>query len=442
MAERTGSGVEVRPNSIRIKFVLDGVTHKPTLTLNGVVMAPTAGNRAYAEKQGHKIRKAIEAGNFSWLDFFPDSPQAMALRQATTATPMETFGEVADAWLKAQAQLKAATRDQYKNAVALWKRILGETTPFAQLTYQVLYAKIGAHPWASWKSCNNYLIPLRGLFAFRYHGPTALANPMLSIRNQKPTGKKLPDPLSAQERDKVLADMAKHYDPRITAYFQFAFYTGMRPEELIALQWGDIDWNCSTARVQRVRTFRGSEREGGKTAASTRDVDLAPQAIEALRTMKAYTFMKQDFGADIFERPAFHPAKGSKGGKPSPAGPWMNEREQRDSYWKPSLRRCGIRERRGYVTRHTYATVLLMRGVPPAYIANQLGHSNSKQVHETYTRWIAMADSGRARRMMEEAFEEAAPAPAAPEASEVAPAVPGAAPAVASAPAGRLKRVS
>jgi integrase len=385
---RTGSGVEVRPNSLRIKFVLDGITHKPTLTLNGQPMLPTAGNRKYAEMQGLKIRKCIELGTFTWAEFFPDSAQAKELAQAEAA-PVQTFGTVADAWLRSKGQLEHATRDQYANAVAIWKRVLGEHTKFERLSYQTLAAKIGGHPWASAKSCNNYLIPLRGIFEFNFHGPAAMLNPMLSIKNMKLV-KKLPDPLTAAERDNILGDMAAHYDERITAYFAFAFFTGMRPEELIALQWGDIDFNARLARVQRVRTFRGTERDGSKTHA-VRDVELGSHALDALQTMKAHTFLQRDTSAPIFQ----HPVTGR---------PFHDERAQRDTFWAPTLRRLGIRSRRCYATRHTYATVLLMHGVPPAYIAHQLGHKDSKQVHEKYARWINQADNGRARALMESAF--------------------------------------
>lgn len=400
--KRAGYCVQVRPTSIRIKFFLEGVMHFATLTVNGKPMAPTAGNLAYAEKTGVKIAQSLAAGNFSWVEYFPDSAQAKEQAQAAAA-PVNTFGKVADSWLKSKGQLEDATRDQYKNAVALWKRILGEHTAFERLTYQTLAAKIGGHPWASAKSCNNYLIPLRGIFEFNFHGPVAMQNPLLNIRNMKVV-KKLPDPLTAAERDSILEHMGQQYDPRIGAYFAFAFYTGMRPEELIALQWGDVDFNARMVRVQRVKTFKGTEREGSKTHA-VRDVDLVAGALEALQTMKRYTFLKQDGTTPIFE----HPVTGR---------PFHDERSQRETFWAPTLRRLGIRSRRCYATRHTYATVLLMHGVPPAYIAHQLGHVDSKQVHEKYARWINEADSGRARTMMENAFgaadeaEESASPPA------------------------------
>lgn len=137
--------------------------------------------------------------------------------------------------------------------------------------------------------------------------------------------RKPPDPLTIQERDRILRDLAEHCDIRIWAYFCFAFFTGMRPEELMALRWSDIVWTSGIARVQRVRTFRGSEREGTKTN-TVRDVDLVPMALAALDAMKPFTYMrrrKDGEEADIFENPVTRQA-------------WHDERSQRDRYWAPS----------------------------------------------------------------------------------------------------------
>ena len=380
---RIGSGVEARETSIRIKFIIDGETVRERLTLGGKSLPPTPANLKYANRVAADIKRRIAQGTFDYAEFFPDSPRARA------AADTHAFGTLADLWLESKGQLEAATKDQYGNAVKMWKRILGSDTPLDKLTHQVVAAKIGGHPWASPKSCNNYLIPLRGIFEFEYRGRKALDNPMIGITNMKVV-KKIPDPFTQDELAAILADMKAHYDARIHAYFTFAFFTGLRPEEAIALQWRDIDWNSETARIQRVRTFRGTERDGSKTHAE-RDIDLVSTALAALRSMKSYTFMKDKEDACVFENPVT--------GKP-----WHDERSQRDHYWTPTLKRLGIRHRRAYNTRHTYATTALMRGVNPAYIARQLGHANTKMLFETYSRWIDGADKGVERRAMEEAM--------------------------------------
>ena len=217
-----------------------------------------------------------------------------------------------------------------------------------------------------------------------------MANPLAGIENM-PVVKKLPDPFLRAERDMILGNIRSHYDLRVYAYFLWMFYTGMRPEEAIALRWSDIDTQHGIARVQRVRTFRGSERDGSKTH-TERDVDLLDQALEALAIMRSYTFMLRtdrdgdpDNSADIFQNPIT-------------GRPWHDERSQRDTYWRPCLKRLGIRWRRPYNTRHTYATELLMAQVPAAYIASQLGHS-VKMLLERYARWMPGNDNGSAREM-------------------------------------------
>lgn len=380
---RSGSGVESRETSIRINFVLDGQPCRERLTLNGKSLPPTPANLKYAARVAADIKRRIAQGVFYYAEFFPDSPRAKAGQDT------KTFGALADLWLESKGQLEAATRGQYGNAVELWKRLLGADTPLDKLTHQVLAAKVGGHPWASPKSCNNYLIPLRGILDFEYRGRKALDNPMVGIKNLAVV-KRPPDPFTPDERAAILADMETHYDTRVSAYFRFMFFSGLRPEEAIALQWQDIDWNDGIARIQRVRTFRGTERDGSKTH-TVRDVDLVTPALVALRAMKAYTWMKGKEDTCVFENPVT-------------GRHWHDERSQRDHYWTPTLKRLGIRHRRAYNTRHTYATAALMAGVNPSYIARQLGHANTAMLFKVYSRWIDGADKGVERRIMEAAM--------------------------------------
>ena len=387
---RKGSGVEVRESSIRIAFVYNGETCRERLMVAGAAMKPTPANIKYAHRLADEIKRAIALGRFTFTEFFPESSRAAQL-------PPNTFGAIADLWHASKGQLVESTKGQYATAIRFWKALFGTSTPMPMLTHQVLASKIGCHPWPSAKAHNNYMIALRGIFEFEYAGARSKDNPLAGIKNLKVV-KKLPDPLMKTERDRILTELRSRYDERVWAYFSFAFYTGMRPEEIIALRWSDIDYGRSMVRVQRVRTFMGSERDGSKTH-TVRDVDLVDNAIEALKVMKSYTFLKGE-DPEIFERPGWRPEKGSLGGKPVEAGPWHDERSQRDQFWHPTLKRLGIRRRPAYCTRHTYCTVALMAGVNPAYIALQAGHS-VKMLLEKYARWIPGADGGQERRLLE-----------------------------------------
>lgn len=368
-------GVEVRATSIRLFFVWNG-RQRETLTLSGKPVKPTPANVLHAHRVAADIRRAIRLETFNLADFFPDSPRAEHASKATA-----TLETMCAQWLKTKGRLAQKTRDQYRNALGVWMALLGPEKTFEQLTHSYVAAKVGEHPWASNKLLNNYLICLRGVFALAGRDLKLDDNATDGIVNGKHQAPP-PDPLSGAEMDRVMADLRRHYSPPVWAYFEFAFMTGMRPEELIALRWADVDWNHGMIRVERART---SGKVGPLKTYQTRDVDLLERAIAALVAMKPHTFMKD---AEIFLNPVT--------GKP-----WHDERSQRDHYWKPALKRCGIRDRRAYQTRHTYAANALAGGVNPAYISRQMGHKNAKMLFTVYAKWIDGADRGRERAKLE-----------------------------------------
>lgn len=378
--DRDRDGVEIRPSSLRLFFVHNGQRHRETFTVAGKPLKPTPGNIAYARRQAVAIRKAIAREEFNLADFFPDSPRA-----GVKSEDKHTFGEMCTTWLDSKGRLATKTLNQYRNALDVWQTLLGADSPFSKLTHGHVAAKIGKHPWASAKLLNNYLIPLRGVFALAGREIDLKDNPMDGIENSKHQTPP-PDPLTKAEADSVVADMQKRYDERVTAYFAFAFATGMRPEEQIALRWSDIDWNHKTAMVQRAKT--AGEVKPIKTY-QARNVDLSTAALAALKTLKAHTYMKGE-DTEVFMNPVT-------------GRPWHDERSQRDHYWTPTLRRLGIRHRRAYQTRHTYATVALMGGVNPSYVSRQMGHKSAKMLFGVYAKWIDGADGGRERAKLEAA---------------------------------------
>ena len=60
----------------------------------------------------------------------------------------------------------------------------------------------------------------------------------------------------------------------------------------------------------------------------------------------------------------------------------------------------GIRHRDARQTRHTYATMMLMAGVTPAYAARQMGHG-IEMFLRTYSKWIDGADKGAEQRKLD-----------------------------------------
>ncbi|MDO9252557.1 MAG: DUF3596 domain-containing protein [Hydrogenophaga sp.] len=358
---RTGDGVELREKSIRIGFTHGGTYCRETLKIK-----PTEANRKYAARLVATINNEIVAGVFDYSAHFPDSPRA------PKTVNNQLFGDMADLWLKSKGRLALKTRNQYRNAIEVWKTLLGASMPMAKLTHGVVAGKVGSHPWASAKLLNNYLICLRGVFKLAGRELKGMDDPMAGIENSKNQAP-APDPLDQAETQRILDHMQERYDTRVYAYFLFALSTGMRPEEIIALRVEDLI-EPKLAHVERARS--GGEVGPLKTY-QVRDVDLTTPAARAWALALPHAVDGYVFTNPVTRRP------------------WHDERSQRDHYWKPTLQALGIRERRAYQCRHTYATTALMGGANPGYVARQMGHKNTQMLFKIYSRWIDGADRGR-----------------------------------------------
>ena len=115
---------------------------------------------------------------------------------------------------------------------------------------------------------------------------------------------------------------------------------------------------------------RGQRKANTKTNVA-RIVKLNSRALAALQAQRQYTQMAD---GPVFTDPRY-------------GTPWDEERAFRRSFWTPTLKLLGIRYRRPYQMRHTYATAMLMAGMAPAFCARQMGHS-VEQFLRTYAKWI------------------------------------------------------
>lgn len=52
------------------------------------------------------------------------------------------------------------------------------------------------------------------------------------------------------------------------------------------------------------------------------------------------------------------------------------------------LKRAGIRHRRAYESRHTFACWALSAGANPNFIASQMGHTSAQMVYNVYAKWM------------------------------------------------------
>jgi len=370
-------GIKPHGKGIQITFYWNGERFRPTLRI-----PPTATNIKYAERLKGEIERNIALGQYTldaYAKHFPTSRLGKSSGSTNSETP--TFRAIAKKWLLASSHLATGTLVKYRQALDFWLESIGDD-PIDSTQYSTIAALANAQGWGA-KNRNNMLIPLRQVMEMAFLDGIIESNPAERIRNSK-VQKEPPDPLTAEEVEIVLNHMQK-YDAQIGNLFEFSFFTGMRPSEVIALRWGDIDHTRGLARVKRARTF-GEEHET-KTF-KVRDVEMNQRAKSALARQKAHTFLKDGY---VFENPVT-------------GEPYSEERPLRRAYWNPTLKALGLRERNFYQTRHTYATLNLMAGANPMWVAKQLGHTTMAMVLTVYSRWIDGADKSNERGKIDSMF--------------------------------------
>lgn len=354
-------GVELRETSIRIVFSYNGKQVKETLYLDNKPLPPTPANAKYARRVAAEIRAHVKAGTFNYAEYFPHSPKAQK-------TEAGSLGDFMDKWY-AQLDLKSSTLTTYRRMKDnFWKPQLGHLA-IDKVKHSDITTALKKGKWASGKTRNNYVSMINSVFALAVADGLMEKNPCGAIEAAAWQKKKV-DPFSLEEADAILRHIAEKYPEQVRNFYEFQFFTGLRTGEAIGLAWTEVDMRAKTIVVKQA--FVTDELTDTKTSRE-RTVQLNSRALAALKRQKAWTYL-QETGR------VFH--------DPGTGRPWAYEQNARKRYWEPTIKALGIRYRRPYNTRHTYATVGLMAGVNPAYMAGQLGHGTDV-FFKDYASWIS-----------------------------------------------------
>lgn len=377
-------GVKPRGDRIEVTFEFQLARCRPTLDLQ-----PTPANLLYAKRLRAEVVDKIRHGTFNMVAYFPDYVRKFRQHHRgalETAAPVQTCNQYADAYEIACARLGPSTQDTYRRASNHWRRWFGERR-IDTILHSEVTTELGAYPWGTPKHRNNVLTVGRGIFALAGRDGVLKINPLDGIENQPTEDEAEPDPFSVAEVEIVLAHL-RNAGAEIHDYFEFAFFSGLRPSEQIELKWAKLDERARTIRIDGSRV-RGKPKVGtqmvtrlGVAAKTTsvskrgtkthhdRDVRLSRRALAALQRQKARSFVAGEY---IFLNPA--------------TGAHWNDSNKQADIWRAAMRLTKLRYRTSYETRHTYATMLLMSGMKPALAAKQLGHS-PQVFFKKYAKWI------------------------------------------------------
>lgn len=270
-----GQGVNPRGKSIQIDFYYLGVRCRETLKLE-----PTKQNLKYAERLKATIQHEIAIGTFVYSNHFPQSKNALLGAKTSNIT----VGQALDDYIRsARRNVELSTWKNYYSAIEHHLKPAFGHIRLVDLTASTIKVWIGGLTISA-KRINNVLIPLRTVLKDVYVDELIDRNPMDRISNLT-VHQEEPQPFTPDEQRRILAELPQQGKNLI----QFAFWTGLRTSELIALEWGDVDWEKVYLRVRRACVHKKIKQP--KTKSGERDVLLFPPALEALKNQKQFSYL-------------------------------------------------------------------------------------------------------------------------------------------------------
>jgi len=160
-----------------------------------------------------------------------------------------------------------------------------------------------------------------------------------------------------------------------------AVSTGLRQAELLALRWRDIDLDMLSISVSRVLYKRRGvcQFKEPKTTHSRRRVAMTPKLALFLREYRAEREeLYRQFGKSLsLDDLVFASAEGQ------PIDPSVLSH----AFGRVTAR-AGLKGVRFHDLRHTFASLMLLRGAKPKVISEALGHSSVAFTMDTYSHII------------------------------------------------------
>jgi integrase len=309
------------------------------------------------------------------------------------ASQMPLFGEYADIWLKDHARLvcKASTIDGYESVLRQHLRPRFASKRLNEIKRSDIKSLITdlIAKELTRSTVRNALSILRSIFNHAIEEDLFESNPAANLgrftRSAK-TSEVKGVALTPEEVEKLL-NTAKRVSPEYYPIFLLAVRGGLRRGELVALQWGDIEFGKNEQDENRFILVQHNyvRREHTTTKSKkSRRVDMSRQLRSVLIKMRDARLReaKTNGKADISKELVFS----------SPDGKILDPDNFYHRHFVPVLLKSGIRKIRLHDLRHTFGSMLIQRGASIVYVKEQMGHSSIQVTVDTYGHLVPGAD--------------------------------------------------
>lgn len=370
VAKASKGTVQIRSsnNRLQLRFSHEGIRHCLSLGL-----PDTKENRKAAQAKAKLIESDIAYDRFNISKYKRNE----VLSAQTVSQPLSQLDEI---WLKfiefKRSQCSPSTMEQMYKVFSSY---------VVKLPTYDLERSGEIFDWITRKvppdSAKRLLTRLSACCKWAMQSGLIDSNPFQGLASQitLPKGSKGDeiDPFTAEERDRILEALKSdalcskfskvkhsHYWP----YIYFAFYTGARTSEIIALQWRHIELKANPTDEQSilgrirfeeavVESADGRVQKKGLKTQERREFPVNRQLYQFLMSIRPEGARSKDL---LFC---------------APNGGWLHTSNFSRRVWKPLLEGLAIRHRKVYSCRHTFITLTLQAGVLIPDIARLVGNS-------------------------------------------------------------------
>ena len=344
-----------------------------------------------------KVKQVLEAKlALGQLGLFEDAPPEMP-----------TFGDYADSWMKDHARLvcKKSTASGYDGVLRQYLRPKFGSTPLDAIKrndIKGLISELITKDLAR-STVRNTISVIRGIFNHAIENGLFESNPAANLGRFTRTAKTSEVKgvaLTTKEVEKFL-DAATLICPAYQPVFLLAVRAGLRRGELVALQWGDIEFGRDHTDPNRYLLVQHNyvHRQHTTTKSrKTRRVDMSRELRRALVDRRDARQRAAKLGGktDISKEQVFS----------SPDGSILDPDNLYHRYFVPVLVASGIRKIRLHDLRHTFGSLLIQSGASIVYVKEQMGHSSIQVTVDTYGHLIPGADVSYVDRLDQKSTEK------------------------------------
>ncbi len=300
-----------------------------------------------------------------------------------------------DHWLDnhIKAHIAITTHGQYTRTAKLYIRpVLGKKllSQIDQTDVQSLYNQLsltGLSP----RTIRYAHAVLRSCYRDAIRAKRVAVNPCIDI--QLPKRSKQNAKSMTIEQAQAFIEASKRESRGLV--YRLMLETGMRTEEVLGLQWRDVDFRTGKLKIERALVFPKEKGQSWyfadpKTESSIRSIDLSGRILVELKWHRRNQLIaSRDLGLDyqrlglVFATDFGAPLDGSN---------------LRRRTFKKICDDAGIEGFTPHKLRHSVASLMMARGEHPKVIAERLGHADEKFTISTYSHAMPGMDREASKR--------------------------------------------